>query len=419
MSDHFEHKIREKLQDADFPFDQDAWAQMEKKLDAITPTSKRRGGFPWWMGGLVLLLCVSVGTAVWYNYETNESSPLKLTMVDSLSATEVVVNGDDKSLTGKTDPDNHPVDLPKGNLNDSLEAFANSNLPKKNIKSDPDSKITAHYSKNVSIFSANATAAINDINDNINSIAGRTVNTPADSVGIAGVALSPAAGPIVLHNVQVYTAKDAEIADSLSSQPAELQHIIITPKPSQRHGFALGFAVGPDYSAAPHLRLGNFGVSAGLQLQYAINNRFSISTGAFYAKKTYGATPADYEAPYSFKKVDADCKVLDVPLNLNVTLFESGKHSWAATVGSSSYFMLREEYNMYYNNNNLHKYVYDNGSQHYFSILNLGIGYQQQAARHIMWGITPYAKVPLAGVGHGKVKLTSFGFTLHINLTQY
>jgi hypothetical protein len=414
MSDHFEHKIREKLQDADFPFDQDAWAKMEKKLDAITPTSKRRGGFPWWMGGLVLLLCVSAGIAVWYNYGTNESSAQDVAMVDSLSATKIEVGAEDKVesfqkdklLTRETDVNNSSVDLPKEN-SDAKITSSNTNTTTKNITSTNQTGIAA------------TEAVDNHINDNVNTIAERTVNNTVDSVGIASIALPAAASPVELHNIQAYTAKDASIADSLSTQPAELQHIIITPKPSQRRGFALGFAAGPDYSVAPCLMLGNFGVSAGLQLQYAINNRFSISTGAFYAKKTYGATPADYEAPYSFKKVDADCKVLDVPLNLNVTLFESGKHSWAATIGGSSYFMLREEYKMYYNNNNLHKYVYDNGSQHYFSILNLGIGYQQQAARHVMWGITPYAKVPLAGVGHGNVKLTSFGFMLHVNLTQY
>ncbi|UYQ92856.1 PorT family protein [Chitinophaga horti] len=416
MSDHFENKIREKLQEADVPFDQDAWKKMEKKLDAVTPTHKRTPGLWIWLSAIVLLLGISAGSMFLF-YTDGDSKESKTSSLNDQVNDSIVKRDNDEGERYKiNDSIVNKLDNHQEKIKNQREVVRGVDNPVKPGLSDSKSSTdvgspTHNQLKKTqsSTFSSNnitTNKAQDDLQPIDNEIDGMSVaiNEDVDNH---------------LSNFKGYTPGYPDISDSLVTQPSVLEPVLIASRPLQRRGFALGFAAGPDYSAAPGLQSGDWGASVGLQFLYAFNNRFAVSTGAFYATKIYGATPADYQSNYNFKKVDADCKVLDVPINLHYTLFESGKHNWSAMLGSSSYFMLRETYNMYYNQINSRKYVYENGSQHYFSVLNLGFGYQQQAARHIMWGIQPYAKLPLGGVGHGKVKLTSLGVVFHVNLTQY
>jgi hypothetical protein len=76
--------------------------------------------------------------------------------------------------------------------------------------------------------------------------------------------------------------------------------------------------------------------------------------GAIYTKKVYGAMPKDYTFTYptNYVKIDADCDVLDVPLNVHYTFLDGPKSSWSALAGASTYLMLKEKYDYYWANNN-------------------------------------------------------------------
>lgn len=490
MSDHFEDRIREKLQEADFPFDQDAWAKMEQKLDAVapTPTYKRRPFFKWWMGGMIVLFGVSAWITVWYigreeeksddrqvviSSSANNNNDVDKTAAGNESAASTgnntipgntngngsVNNVDKRSATssstenktnvgGERDVDN--VDntvrsgktITSGKLNktpsNALRLSAGTNTTGNHIDRSPLSRGKAENNKNVSVMPGLTakTKGLSTLNDeNEKAIIEEKVTSGKEVVLSTSAAENSVANdvrslPGNVSNQNINAAPELDFLNSAATKPVKITAALlakpvgfhtnsIVEKAAQKRGFAIGFAMGPDYSVAPCFQFGDFGISAGLQLQYAFNDRWSVSTGAFYAKKIYGATKADYQSNYNFQKVNADCDVLDVPLNINYTLFQSGRHAWTATLGSSSYFMLKEDYEMYYSSTNVRKYEYKNGSQHYFSMLNLGIGYQQQSGRHFMWGLQPYAKIPISGVGHGNVKLTSFGVLLHVNLTEY
>lgn len=52
---------------------------------------------------------------------------------------------------------------------------------------------------------------------------------------------------------------------------------------------------------------------------------------------------------------------------------------------------------------------YVNANQHLFAVLNLSAGYEYEAGPHWRLQAEPYVKVPLTGVGAGKVQLLSAG----------
>ncbi len=65
--------IREKLAGNEFPFEPQAWAQMEAMLDE---KKKRRGFFWWWTGGIAAVLLLTIGTIGWGLYLLKEDEEI-------------------------------------------------------------------------------------------------------------------------------------------------------------------------------------------------------------------------------------------------------------------------------------------------------------------------------------------------------
>jgi hypothetical protein len=74
--------------------------------------------------------------------------------------------------------------------------------------------------------------------------------------------------------------------------------------------------------------------------------------------------------------------------------------------------MLKEKYEYLYPNDVKYSRQYKNQNQHYFSVINLGVTWEKQTRSRISWGLQPYVKIPVSGVGQGKVKVYSAGLTV-------
>ena len=73
--------------------------------------------------------------------------------------------------------------------------------------------------------------------------------------------------------------------------------------------------------------------------------------------KVYSAHDKDYNpannywASYTyFKKIDADCKVIEIPLGIAYRVLNAKKTNVYVSAGSSSIIMRRESYEYYYKN---------------------------------------------------------------------
>ena len=195
----------------------------------------------------------------------------------------------------------------------------------------------------------------------------------------------------------------------------------IKQKSSKANSFFISLSTGPDVSFVTNGKLGTTKLLAGAGVGYTFRNRFTIRSGFYSGRKVYTALPGDYNPPANFyiyypylEKVDADCRIYEIPINLSYNFINSAKQSWFATVGSSSYLMKRETYNYTYKSYpwspvSYRKRSYENVNKHYFSALALSGGYQRNISKHISFTVEPYIKLPLSGVGYGKVKLNSGG----------
>jgi len=158
----------------------------------------------------------------------------------------------------------------------------------------------------------------------------------------------------------------------------------------------------------------------GAGLSYAIGKHLIVSSGFYVAKKIYSATPYQYKssgytAPY-LKDIGADCKIFEIPISIYYSSKQVKNHSWLGGIGLSSLLMKKETYDYNYQIPSGQIYSYqktvDNENKHYFSVLTISAGYQYQLNRHFALIAEPYFKLPLTGIGLGKIKLNSTGILI-------
>ncbi len=163
----------------------------------------------------------------------------------------------------------------------------------------------------------------------------------------------------------------------------------------------------------------NEGNVYGAEIGYHVNNWLAVQAGFHAGRKIYFAGKGDYKWGSSYPldsikslKIDADCLIFDLPLSLRFDLLHHQSNALYAIAGISSFLMNSEVYNYhittqsnwYYKS--LMKY---RGNFDWFSSINLSVGFEQRLFRYFYLQAEPYAKLPIAGVGAGSVKLYSLG----------
>jgi len=159
-----------------------------------------------------------------------------------------------------------------------------------------------------------------------------------------------------------------------------------------------------------------------LTLKLASN--WSFSTGGIYARKLYQTGFNNYNpskniwTEYYPNSVSADCRVLDIPMNINYTLLSRKNYTVSLGTGISSYIMLREDYRFTYaetNSNNPLAYHAVNENKHWLSVLNLQASFEQRLNQRLSFSLQPYLKIPLTNIGFAGVKLQSLGMAANLS----
>ncbi|MBB6127765.1 hypothetical protein [Mucilaginibacter lappiensis] len=198
-------------------------------------------------------------------------------------------------------------------------------------------------------------------------------------------------------------------------------------KPILRTGprFTLAIMAAPDLNAVNSFNRNQVGTNFGVQLGIHLSKKLSISTGASYAVKPYQATGSQYNSiAWQGKSsndlpdyVSANCKVLDIPLNLNYQFYAKGRNKFAIGSGLSSYIMLRENYHFSFADGSKPSYdvQVDGRNQHWLGVLNLNATYERRINSKFSTIIQPYMKLPVTGIGVGRVDLRSTGVAVGVS----
>lgn len=183
---------------------------------------------------------------------------------------------------------------------------------------------------------------------------------------------------------------------------------------------AIGIFIAPDFNGTRISSLfKGFGGAIGATADYQLSNRLRIGAGFYLNDKRYGAVQGDYRpktgtwangiAP---EQIDAQCLVLDIPVEISFRLKNTPKKSWWLHAGVSNYWMLSESY--------AYRYAYSspglvqgwegklrNGQP--LSTINFSVSYSKRIGKSLSLLAVPYFKYYLQGIGYGSVKLLSSG----------
>ncbi|MEO5892724.1 MAG: hypothetical protein ABIQ31_20920 [Ferruginibacter sp.] len=421
--DHMDELIREASNSHHAAYDDKAWEKMEVLLDEHLPLKKdkRRPAI------FFILLLLVTGTLVFsilYQVKhkkenTSEKSKIAATSLHPKVITSQQQDPGKPAKVLTTYQDNLPPSLIKDGDTNTGSGFFKEPLSKK------------HLAATRATIRTSAPTPDEDINENDNTVGDnnespeKSGKRPVDKTFLnnpsADILTNETANPGVKNPVKDSTAYLA--AKDTSTKPA--QAITKPPsKPAVKKGFTNNFAIslsaGPDLSFVNNSNAGKSRINYGVGVSYNVAQRITVRSGFYVAQKTYSAKGTDYHPPVGYwtyntylEKVDADCKVYEVPLSVSYNFKQSKNHSWFAGVGFSTFIMKRETYNYLYKNSwgqDMRKtWTLLNGNEQYFSVLTISGGYQYKLSRYVSILAEPYFKAPLRGIGFGKIKLNSGG----------
>lgn len=216
---------------------------------------------------------------------------------------------------------------------------------------------------------------------------------------------------------------------SAAAEPAAPAKKEAAPLKPRGKGFSFGALAGVDQSTVKFKYGNNAGFNAGVVLGYHFNDKLSVHTGAIFTQKKYKVAGADFTAPkgtmisyYKIEDVNGSCNMWEFPLLARYTISQGKKNSVFASTGLSSYLMTSEDYYYrFYNGSGVltSRYAeYYTGDAYFMSILHLSAGFESRMSKNFSLIIEPYAKLPLAGVGFGSIRLSSFGLNFSMQYRQ-
>jgi hypothetical protein len=429
--DIFDDHFKDAAEHYEPEFSEAAWQKMQAKLDQKDKNRRRMGW--WWvsdaiMVSLLLYLAITINNKDFVNNlsKNKQEQP------------EKTATGNDQKI------DQQDNDKKKNNYAPTSKSVAPD--------TNPDVDKTA--GNNQSVFANIKTGAAKKTNWPDGSITGRNTNSKNDDIGRAaaeqkkaglnGDANANSAGPNISSTIIIPKAGNniakmpAENKTAADNQATVLQKSVLKTdsvalasinKPNTSNAknnisfkkhFFLHAGYAPEKSYVKGNDPGPLSYAYGGGIGFSFAKRWSLLTGIYATKKDYTASGEDYHPGYNsyyynlkIYSVEAYCNITEIPLSVNYAVLQKSKHSIIAGAGFASLIMKKEWYDYHYERaNGMYghaDHTYKTNNVHLFAAAMLNAGYQFNINKRLSVSASPYVKIPLYGVGEGKVKITSAG----------
>jgi hypothetical protein len=419
-SEEMDRKIRAAAENDVHGYEDKNWGDMEVLLEKHLPQKKRRRGI------IVFFLLAAMSVSGWLLFHSISSSNNK--------NDKAVTDNKKETTAGTTTTQNKPavpITNPGENTNTNVPSVEQLNK-KQELK---ENLITKEKEKKAVIIKSSFLTTKNNNTKSTENIFTKSTKHPIEkdvpSTTNNDVAVAAIDNTINNNNTTQQTITEEKKEEKAEEKKAEkIEEPIAEEKnePAKKEKQSKSFAsklslyvsAGPDLSSVGFKHSGQVKGQVGVGVGYAISDKLGIRTGFYAGRKIYSADSASYKSIYvnnpnmTLEKVDANCFVYEIPVNLIYSFNPSKQHSWFASAGLSSYIMKEEKYNLLYKygwagTQYVHQSEYRNENSHFFSILSLSGGYKYNFSKRFSLLAEPYVKFPLSGIGAGKVKLNNAG----------
>ena len=390
------------------------WDKMQLLLDKEMPLDKPKHRFMWVL--IPALLLLGIGGAWWYHH-TNQQMDAIETKNQSIPQTttsnqQTIIDQQTTIESKKSSPSEDT------RINNSNQQQSAALAKIKSIPSTP------------SLLSQMGIAP-----GPIEPQLSRDIQTSATITSTNQAPLSSKNQSVVTENIAANTnsIESNQTTTNISNPNTHLEEekdnsIVIKNKSNPEKGFFIGLTAGIDASTVHFDYKEDFGYNIGGIIGYRFNQHFSIKTGGIYTQKNYKMNGADFHPPkgtwvsnFKMETVTGSCDMWDIPLIGTYHFKYNGKGNYFASLGTSSYFMKKENYSyLYYVNNQTYNRSasYPSTDQHLFALLHISGGIEKTMGKHLTGIIEPYAKIPMSGVGFGSIELSSFGVNFSLTYKQ-
>jgi hypothetical protein len=272
------------------------------------------------------------------------------------------------------------------------------------------------------------------VNNNYTDLPGKTANEIAsrklENADVIKQTQSDTNSLTVDSTVQAITSngiKDSSVVAKKDDIPDSTANRITRSTKSKNKGTAyIGVVTGPDYTVVKSTKAGSPGYNVGFVAGYRTGKHLAFETGVIWNYKKYYsdgkyvstnklALPNHTQVLY----LDGSCGIIEIPINARYHFNAIGKHGFYTGAGVSSYLLKEEEYYYKYKRYNVEYYgekEYSNSSKNWLSVLQLHVGYELSLKKAGSLRFEPYAKLPLQGIGIGKLPLAGAGINIGFTL---
>lgn len=450
MSDEeLDNLFKEAAQEFKIQEDPTAWRYMSARLDEAGSTASF---WNWKTISLSVIIGLMVFSILWYSFpsgsETNNlsqdqiistlpqvnKSEIKKIENKKTQSTEIMVQNEVEHPEGQKPPATEEKTISQSNLLKPQKSLANRKLAKKqeagarSSKTRMDNQAFGYRTYNKTRPLAGKDVESNGIR-NPEEEQQRSITKPSNvSQQFTGEELLMASesldDSLLRDSLSVPTALVLPIQDSLISnikEPSEKSN-------SGKRSLSIKFSLSPDFSSIKYFTPDKPGINYGILVGYNFNNRWSVFTGAISSRKIYSSTEIDkaYTSPkgydYPVEKLEGDCRVLDIPLNVYYSFHQGHSISFKIGLGVSSYLMLSEDYTYYVDNpygSDEYSQSINHKNNEWFKMANISVAIQKKVGEKFYLEFEPFMKAPLAGIGEGNVSLVTLGAFINLRYDIY
>jgi hypothetical protein len=422
--DENDKKLRDAAENFQPALDENAWQKMEQMLDENLPQKKDRKRILFFIP-LILILGGFVFFIFFYNNGQRNLEQANVRLNTSANANK----------SKEKQPNEKTITLLNSGKNSAVKAITTAG----NIIQKNESAVIRESGKAFIVPVSKNKNKNNDVAISHEDLDNHSLNTdtnPGDSKPTNptnSVSENKELTEINNSKVDEKQQEEKNILSAATSQTKENKagKKSVRQKEKKQNDFGNNFSIG--FSTAPGESFvgsneGKLTLDLGIIAGYRFAKHFGVHTGVFISKKIYSATPGEYTLPtgpsyYYLQKINANCNVIDIPLNVDYYFAQKGKHGWLVSAGLSSYLMKKESYDYFYKTPAGQTYNKDwsisNQNHHFFSVLDLSAGYQYLLNKQFSLAAQPYIDLPLTGIGAGKVKLNSAGVLFTIKAKPF
>ncbi|MEJ7737090.1 MAG: outer membrane beta-barrel protein [Chitinophagaceae bacterium] len=443
--DHIENRIRQAAENISPPFKDEAWKNMEMLLEK-EHNRKRRGIIWWWPLSLFVLLTGSGLVYFLYNKDKNKLESGQLSQPAFKAETKTKGN----KISGKSTlpkAERLPASTPNQHqtVPDNVEKTVDKTVEKTKEQVTGKQLPAIYFKAGQKPESTNGKREVTNVP--IDKEAGRQKLTVIESEGDQKRVNKAISTPAKQEDKTIVDQPDlSDLPDTTTAkeiQPdikslARVDSLVNTGNKDSientavketvnktkvkldrfRPGLYFTASVATDASSINKWSADNRGAVYGGGIGYRFNKRFGLQTGFYAGRRLYTAGPGDYKvragsywSMVQIMSIDADCYIYEIPLSLRYDLMQRNRFNVYTVGGVSSLIMKKEIYGYTYKRSGVDHWVERTytGNKHYLSMANLSLGFEYKVLPAFYLQAEPYLKMPVAGIGEGKIKLYSSG----------